>query len=291
MKDFHIAPETRIGFIALKVADLQSMSDFYTKIVGFDILKQTEDTTYLGVRVNQQVLLTLRHVPAKATDTLKTGLEHFAILLPHSSQLGLMLEHVQSNDIKLTGLYENGYSQAFDIIDPEGNGVEFAVDKSIEQWQSMDKFDWENEVTRTIKAADILQHKSGHLSGLPSGTTIGHVQLRVKNMAATADFYTKSLGFNLKKTGDTKERFLSAGDYHHHIGVNLAGEDRDQLQLIGDNDLGLDFVNIVLPGVSEMDLLLQNLEDNGVKGYDYSAANHYLMLQDPNNIRLWFSIA
>ncbi|MCD2257128.1 VOC family protein [Lactobacillus sp. CC-MHH1034] len=290
MENFRIAPETRIGFVALKVSDLSAMTDFYTKIVGFDLLKQTQDTSYLGVRVNQQVLLTLREIDGVMPNQAVTGLEHFAILLPHSSQQGTILTHIQSNSISLTGVYENGYSQVFAITDPEGNGVEFAVDKTIEKWTSMDKYDWENEMTHDIDAKVILDQKRGSFSGLPSGTTIGHVQLAVKDLQKTADFYTKVLGFSLKPTGNPEERFLSAGDYHHHIGVNLAPENQ-KLALVQDNNYGLDFVNILLPEKRDMVTLVDNLQDNGYTNFDYSEANEYLMLQDPNNIRLWLSLA
>ncbi|WP_162258837.1 VOC family protein [Lactobacillus selangorensis] len=68
MATFKIAPETRIGFLALKVQDLDKMTEFYTNILGLRVLKRTNDQVYLGTQVNQEVLLTFRQIDGKTTD-------------------------------------------------------------------------------------------------------------------------------------------------------------------------------------------------------------------------------
>jgi catechol 2,3-dioxygenase len=55
---------------------------------------------------------------------------------------------------------------------------------------------------------------------IDSGTRIGHVHLKVANLARSVDFYSKVLGFKVTSRIGGKSAFLSAGGYHHHIGLN-----------------------------------------------------------------------
>src|SRR5215218_9888783 len=54
----------------------------------------------------------------------------------------------------------------------------------------------------------------------PSETRIGHVHLKVSSIERAMDFYCGLLGFELITTYGTQAAFISAGGYHHHIGLN-----------------------------------------------------------------------
>lgn len=55
---------------------------------------------------------------------------------------------------------------------------------------------------------------------IPSQTSIGHVHLKVSNLQRSLDFYCGMLGFEIKTLYGTDAAFISAGGYHHHIGLN-----------------------------------------------------------------------
>ena len=55
---------------------------------------------------------------------------------------------------------------------------------------------------------------------IPTSTRIGHVHLKVSNLQRSLDFYCGLLGFELIQTYGTEAAFISAGGYHHHIGLN-----------------------------------------------------------------------
>ena len=55
---------------------------------------------------------------------------------------------------------------------------------------------------------------------IPSQTRIGHVHLRVSDLQRSLDFYCGLLGFEMIQTYGTDAAFISAGGYHHHIGLN-----------------------------------------------------------------------
>lgn len=55
---------------------------------------------------------------------------------------------------------------------------------------------------------------------IPDGTDIGHVHLKVSDISRALDFYCGVLGFQLMATMGDSAAFVSAGGYHHHIGLN-----------------------------------------------------------------------
>ena len=55
---------------------------------------------------------------------------------------------------------------------------------------------------------------------IPSHTRIGHVHLKVSNIERSLKFYRDLLGFELTTMYGTQAAFISAGGYHHHIGLN-----------------------------------------------------------------------
>lgn len=289
MSGYIIADETRIRYVALKVKDLQAMVDFYTQIAGLALLKRSEEVAYLGTRQNQEVLVTLHKIAGHTPKAPTAGLEHMAILLPDRNTLGSALQHMVDNGIAIDGVFENSYSQTFIIHDPEGNGVEFADDKSASEWRTPNAIDWHNERTETIAQDVLLKHQGDKYAAAPAGISIGHVQLRVNNLADTAKFYEAGLGFSVNNDADPKQLFLAAGDYHHHIGINLTNDEHLAKPVF--DEYGLDYVNLILPNESAMDLLRTNLDVQGFKDYDYNSQFHYLQVTDPNGINLWFAIA
>src|SRR5580765_3898855 len=55
---------------------------------------------------------------------------------------------------------------------------------------------------------------------IPGGTDIGHVHLKVADLERAVAFYRDVLGFDVMTTYGDQAAFLSAGGYHHHIGLN-----------------------------------------------------------------------
>lgn len=58
------------------------------------------------------------------------------------------------------------------------------------------------------------------LPSIAAGTRIGHVHLKVADLQRALDFYCDVLGFTLMQRYGTQAAFISAGGYHHHIGLN-----------------------------------------------------------------------
>lgn len=62
---------------------------------------------------------------------------------------------------------------------------------------------------------------TGGFRSIDAGVVIGHVHLKVADLARAVGFYRDVLGFDLTQRYGTGAAFLSAGGYHHHIGLNV----------------------------------------------------------------------
>jgi catechol 2,3-dioxygenase len=58
------------------------------------------------------------------------------------------------------------------------------------------------------------------MAAIDSGVRIGHIHLKVANIERALAFYCGVLGFHVTQLWGDQAAFISAGDYHHHIGLN-----------------------------------------------------------------------
>ena len=65
-----------------------------------------------------------------------------------------------------------------------------------------------------------MQHPGGAPAQIAAGTRVGHVHLKVSDLDRALGFYVGVLGFQLMQRFGTQAAFISAGGYHHHIGLN-----------------------------------------------------------------------
>src|SRR5215210_5775811 len=88
----------------------------------------------------------------------------------------------------------------------------------------------------------------GPANGMPAGTTMGHVHLQVAGIPAAEAFYNGALGLDVMVRSYPGAPFLSAGGYHHHLGVNTWQSEGAPPPPEG--ALGLDRYELVLPDES-----------------------------------------
>jgi catechol 2,3-dioxygenase len=67
---------------------------------------------------------------------------------------------------------------------------------------------------------DAANGANGSYGGLEAGTKLGHMHLHVADLDQSTNFYEKILGFDFQLNYMGSASFLSAGGYHHHIGIN-----------------------------------------------------------------------
>ena len=127
------------------------------------------------------------------------------------------------------------------------------------------------------------------MAGIDPGVDIGHVHLKVADLDRAIDFYRDVLGFELMQRMGDQAAFLSAGGYHHHIGLNTWESKGGSPPPPGST--GLFHVAIRYPTRAALADALKRLADNGVplSGASDHGVSEALYLNDPdgNGIELY----
>lgn len=125
---------------------------------------------------------------------------------------------------------------------------------------------------------------------LPAQTRIGHVHLKVANLQRSLDFYCGLLGFELTTTYGQDAAFISAGGYHHHIGLNTwysKGAKPAPVQ-----SAGLFHTAILYPRRKDLAIALKRLLDAGypISGASDHGVSEAIYLDDPdgNGVELYW---
>ena len=214
-----IDPATQVGLVALTVADLDRSLTFYTEALGFALMQRDGATAILGA--GDAPLLALTELPgAQPWPGHYTGLYHFAILVPTRLDLARSLIRLLQVGLPFPGQADHAVSEALYLSDPDGNGIEIYRDRPRAEWT------WQGDrvhmVTEPLDVRGILAEATAQpapWSGLPAGTRLGHMHLQVGNIEQAAEFYHGVLGFDITAQMPSA-LFISAGGYHHHLGLN-----------------------------------------------------------------------
>jgi len=132
-----IHPQTRIGHVHLKVADLERAINFYRNVLGFDVTQRYgRNAAFLsaGGYHHHIGLNTWESENGAAPAPGTTGLYHLAIVYPTRAALADALRRLIASKIALDGASDHGVSEALYLRDPDNNGVELYWDRPQEQW-------------------------------------------------------------------------------------------------------------------------------------------------------------
>ncbi len=213
----HQAPY-HIGAVTLRVHDLSALTDFYRDAIGLAVLRADADGAELGV--DGAVLVRL--LPGAARPSAATGLFHLAVLLPSRQALANWLRHAAETGIRLEGASDHLVSEALYLSDPEGNGIEIYRDRSRAEWPRRPDGGIAMATERLDLDRLLREAQGGPYAGMPAGTAMGHIHLRVGDTVAAEAFYHGLIGFDVM-VHYPGASFLASGGYHHHIAGNIWG--------------------------------------------------------------------
>lgn len=217
------APDgAHMDVVELLVRDLDGMTNFYQNAATLDVLDQSGPTVILGSGgVAAMKLRQEKNLPG--FNHRGAGLYHTAILFEDSPRLATALAALaERSPHTFQGSADHFVSEAFYFADPEGNGLEIYRDRSRDQWT----VSADGSVLMGTEYLDPNQFLARWYdpdatarAGAEPSAMIGHVHLQVGDIATARAFYEGVLGFDV--TQDLGSAlFLSAGGYHHHIGLN-----------------------------------------------------------------------
>lgn len=274
---------SRIPWVQLVVRDESEARAFYGDGLGFRI-EPRDDVLSLLPEGAATAPLRLRVVPhARPKPPRTTGLFHVAVRLPQREDLARLFVHLTEVGLPPEGSADHAVTESLYLRDPDGNGLEFYVDRPEETWprrgreilMTVDALDWQ-DLLKTVSSDGPWR--------MPAGTVVGHVHLHVADLGRAEAFYRDRLGFDVTLRWPSA-LFLSADGYHHHVAVNTwAGVGAPPPP---PSAVGLDHFALVPPRAEPLRVLAERLQAAGVpvtRAEDPTGP--VLWVQDPDGHRL-----
>lgn len=292
--DFSIHPETRIGHVSLSVANLDNEIAFYQQALGFVLRHREGNIATLGSEKTE--ILRLVEQPGYRRYRRVTGLYHFATLFPDQRELAraiarlfvLKYPNAPTDHIMTKTTY---------LDDLEGNGIELYAESpedgtwSLKDGQYITRrtdgslSDGREPLDLDALFSNLKQDDKLDLT-VPPETRIGHMHLHVRDLHEAVDFYHGVLGFDVMGVVDEfRMAFVSAGGYHHHIGLNTwQGEGAPPPP---PDAVGLRYFSVELPNQSALDEVVARADAAGIAA---NQTEHGLLIHDPSQNGVMLSL-
>ena len=263
IKTVSIPPDSHIASVHLRVGNLKRMLDFYTGLLGIQQVDNADSTVRLSPTGDSRVLIALTEEPHALPRPPRTsGLYHVAIRVPNRVELARVLQHLLSANYPLVGGADHLVSEALYLTDPEGNGLEIYCDRDRDLWPKYnDQISMSTEPLDFSGLVELARENATPWSQIHPQTDIGHIHLSVSDLAQSEAFYTGGIGFEVTLRSYPGALFLSAGGYHHHLGMNIWSSRRAPPPPKG--SLGLISFEIIIPHQTERQVVIDRLKNNG----------------------------
>ena len=257
---YRLPAATRLGPVDLQVADLNRSMKYYTEVLGFRVLSQDSGTAALGASRGAGPIVVLHERPGAhpVPRRGRLGLFHVAYLLPSRTDLAHFVRHLAEIGER-AGMSDHLVSEAIYLTDPDGLGIEVYADRARDAWRHDGR-----EIamaTLALNISDLMQSAGeARWNGMPDGTRVGHVHLHVAELNQAAALYHGALGLDKVVWSYPGALFLSAGGYHHHLGLNTwaAGAPRAEK-----DDARLLEWTIEVPTAADVEAVARSLESAG----------------------------
>lgn len=269
--------QTHTGAVALVVPDLDRSLDYYQGNIGLRLFDRSDGVAQLGSDA-RPLLWLFEQKNARPVERGRAGLYHFAILLPNRVELARTLRHLVDSRTPMTGMSDHGVSEALYMNDPDGHGIKIYRDRPRDQWpRAGGQIEM---VTDPLDVESLLQEVTpGRIrwESIADGTVIGHTHLHTAQLGEAQHFYVDTLGFDLIQRYGTQALFVSAGGYHHHIGLNTwAGTGA---RPPSDDAARLLWFEILVPDAEALSGVAASLDSAGLA---YERKDNALVFTDPS---------
>ncbi len=286
--------DMRIGSPVLRIKDIDKVLAFYER-VGLQVNRKHQNERgnilyELGLKYavhhdckpRPGPLVILHYDPnAKSQSRHSAGLFHFAMLVPDRKSLASTYLALRDSGVEYDGFADHLVSESLYLRDPENNGIEIYRDRPSKEWPRdsaghimMDTLplDLDALVSEELDKEEDRQN----VKAFPNGARIGHMHLRVTNLERSIKFYHETLGLDITVNWSSiGAAFLSAGGYHHHIGMNTWNSLNGDGHILGVT--GLEYFTITTPDASTINTIKFIMYDS------VTSERQEKQLQDENN--------
>jgi catechol 2,3-dioxygenase len=275
-----------MGAISLTVANLENQLKFYQQAMGFQLHWREGNRAGLGAGGADLLLLT--EEPGLKKYRGVTGLYHVAYVFPNKRELAIAMARLFA--IK----YPNSptdhiLTKTTYLDDLEGNGIELYCESPEDgtwkfangKYESIRADGSWSDGREALDVEALFQNLTDDDrldAPIPPEFRIGHVHLHVRDVDEAVDFYHGILGFDVMGIAKAyRMGFVSAGGYHHHLGLNTwQGEGAPPPP---PDALGLRYFTIELPDQKAYDEVVARVDAAGIPSNQTEAG---LLLHDPS---------
>ena len=292
--DFSIHPATKMGHVSLTVANLENQVSFYTQVLGFKL--HWRDGNRAGLGAGRVDLLRLTEELDRKRYRAVTGLYHFAVLFPDRRELARAMARLFAYK------YENYptdhiMTKTTYLDDPEGNGIELYAESPEDGTWSFGNGKYvthraDGSLSNGREPLDVkalfenLKEDDRLDESIPPETRMGHVHLHVRDIEKAVDFYHGIIGFDVMGVASAfRMAFVSAGGYHHHVGLNTwQGEGAPPPPA---DAVGLRYMTVEFPNQEALDQVIERIDAEGIPS---NQTEEGLLIHDPSENGVMLSL-
>jgi catechol 2,3-dioxygenase len=291
--DFTIHPDTRMGHISLNVANLEQQVTFYEQVIGLPVHWRKAGQAGLGAGGADLVRLTEQ--PNFKRYRGRTGLYHVAILFPNRRELARVVARLFAMKVRNYPT-DHIMTKTTYLDDPEGNGIELYAESPEDGAWSLANGQYitrraDGSLSDGREPLDVeallgnLMQDDRLDAPAPAETHVGHVHLHVRDIDEALAFYHGLIGFDVMGVARPfRMGFVSAGGYHHHIGLNTwQGEGAPPPPA---DALGLRHFQVLLPNKIELERVVARLRAGGAR---LEQSDDGVLVGDPSENRVLLS--
>ncbi|MBI5822780.1 MAG: VOC family protein [Chloroflexi bacterium] len=285
-QEFSIHPATALGHVSLRVASLENQIVFYQQALAFKL--HWREGNKAGLGAGGADLLILTEEPNLKKYRGVTGLYHFAALFPNRRELAIAMARLYALKYR-NHPTDHIMTKTTYLDDPEGNGIELYCESPEDgSWTLKDgKFETRRTDGSWSDGREPLDVKAlfKHIKEderldlpIPPETRVGHIHLHTQNLQEAVDFYHNLLGFDVMGfVPEFQMAFVSAGGYHHHIGLNTwqgAGAPPPPSDAVG-----LRYFTVDFPDQKSLDEVIARVDASGLPS---NKTENGLLVHDPS---------
>jgi catechol 2,3-dioxygenase len=271
-----------LGPVHLTVTDLDRAIAWYERALGLRVHANEGRTAQLGD--GDETVVVLYEDPDAQPAGRHAGLYHYALLYPTREALARAALRLAATRTPIEGASDHHTHEAIYLPDADGNGIELAWDRSRAAWPADLGYGGRPD---PLDFASLMATVEGEepTPRVDPGLRVGHVHLHVGDVEQAIAFYCGLVGFETQMNLGSAA-FVSAGGYHHHLGLNVwrgHGVGAPPAHTVG-----LRHWTVRLPQSADVDEVKARLERAGVATIDTETG---FEVDDPWSTRMRVEVA